>query len=343
MKARKHLPIVPLLLLVLSASAHAFACQSDLHQHEELFLFERGQSYVYDRAPVAMRLPKHRALLRVQSALLRELKRLGWRINTITALARGLVEFMILVRNWYVPLYTRLSPFAPADAEVRATMRNGLTCTLRPKRGDMSILNEVFCHDQYAQWSPVSGTVIDLGAHIGIFALSVSSISDTVICYEPHPYNFELLQKNIAINGLNNVTAIQHAVSGEKGVKKLSVFERKSYGHTFYPPNGHDFVDAINVESVTLADVFDANGLEHIDYLKMHCEGADYDILAHAPLDVLDRIGVIFVTYSHDGTKIADMLSSRGFVVTWGHRSTLCAVNGRKDGKQPRRVLPHMV
>jgi hypothetical protein len=59
----------------------------------------------------------------------------------------------------------------------------------------------------------------------------------------------------------------------------------------------------------------------------MHCEGAEFDILAHTPQDVLDRVGTILIKYSRDSAKIADMLTSRGFTVTWGQRATLCAIN----------------
>ncbi len=90
------------------------------------------------------------------------------------------------------------------------------------------------------------------------------------------------------------------------------------------------FNGAIDVESVTLEDVLHSNNLERIDCLKMHCEGAEFDILAHAPPDVLDRIGTMLITHSQDGTKIADVLTSRGFTVTTGQRSTLRAVNSRK-------------
>jgi FkbM family methyltransferase len=237
------------------------------------------------------------------------------------------IGFVMLVRNWYLPLFIRFSPFASADAEALVTTRNGLKCILRPKKGDLSILNEILRRDLYSQWSPVNGTVVDIGAHIGVFATRASASSSTVICYEPHPRNFELLQKNIAINELNNVKAVRQAVGDTRGIKRLSVFEPKSYGHTFYPWNGHDFVSTIDVKSVTLADVLRYNGLDRIDFLKMHCEGAEFDILAHTPQDVLDRVGTILIKYSRDSAKIADMLTSRGFTVTWGQRATLCAIN----------------
>jgi FkbM family methyltransferase len=256
----------------------------------------------------------------------REFKRLLSKVKAIAALMGVFIGFIVLVQNWYLPLFVRFSPFASKDTESLVTTRNGLRYVLRPKMGDLSILNEILRNDLYSQ-RPVNGTVVDIGAHIGVFALQVGASSDTVICYEPHPRNFELLQKNIAINALNNVKAIQQAVSDARGIKGLSVFKTKSYGHTFYPSNGCDFVNAIDVESVTLADVLRANGLDRIDFLKMHCEGAELDILVHTPQDVLDRIGTILIKYSRDGAKIADVLTSRGFVVTWGQRATLCAVN----------------
>jgi FkbM family methyltransferase len=172
--------------------------------------------------------------------------------------------------------------------------------------------------------------VVDIGAHIGVFAVQASASSDTVICYEPHPRNFGLLQKNIVINALSNVKALRQAVSDVRGIKRLWVSEKKSYGHTFYPSKDRAFMSAIDVESVTLADVLSSNGLDHIDFLKMHCEGAELDILTHTPQDVLDRIGAIVVKYARDGAKIADVLTARGFVVAWGQRGTLRAVNKRR-------------
>jgi FkbM family methyltransferase len=194
--------------------------------------------------------------------------------------------------------------------------------------GDLSILNEILRNDLYSQW-PVYGTVVDIGAHIGVFAIQASASSDTVICYEPFPRNFELLQKNISINALDNVKALRQAVSYARGIKRLWISERTSYGHTFYPPKSRGFVNAIAVESVTLADVFSSNGLDRIDFLKMHCEGAELDILTHTPQDVFDRVGAIVVKYARDGAKIANVLTARGFTIAWGQRGTLRAVNKR--------------
>gem|GEM_PF-271407 len=347
MTASNNLRIIPLLLLVLSALVHASACLSDLHPHEELVLLERSGTYFYNGRVSSGRRERREALHQFPSPLGRELKRYFSNVKRIAALMSAFIGIVVLVRNWYLPLFIRFSPFTSRDTEALVTTRNGLKYVLRPKMGDLSILNEILRNDLYSQW-PVYGTVVDIGAHIGVFAVHASASSDRVVCYEPHPRNFELLQKNIAINALNNVKAIRQAVGDTRGVKRLSVYGPKSYGHTFYPWNGHDFVSTIDVESVTLADVLRSNGLDCIDFLKMHCEGAEFDILAHTPQDVLDQIDKIIIKYAQDGTKIADELIARGFVITWGGRGTLCAVHngmkraeiGRKHGKDERdRVL----
>ncbi len=255
-----------------------------------------------------------------------KLKRLFSNVNGIGALMNAFIGLIVLVRNWYLPLFIRLSPFASTETEALITTRNGLKYVIRPKKGDISILNEILRNDLYSQW-PVNGTVVDIGAHIGVFGIQASASSDTVICYEPHPRNFELLQKNIVINAFNNVTALRQAVSDARGNKGLWVSEKKSYGHTFYPSKDRGFVDTIDVESVTLKDVLSSNGLNSIDFLKMHCEGAELDILTHTPQNVLDRVGTIVIKYARDGAKIADVLTARGFEVTWGKRGTLRAVN----------------
>ncbi len=88
-------------------------------------------------------------------------------IKTIVSLIFEFAGFVRLVRNWYTPLFVRLSPFAARDTEVEARMRGGLRYIIRPKRGELSILNEVLYHDIYARQLQVSGTIVDIGAHIG--------------------------------------------------------------------------------------------------------------------------------------------------------------------------------
>lgn len=61
--------------------------------------------------------------------------------------------------------------------------------------------------------------VYDIGASDGIMTLFFSrSVGDngTVVAFEPHPYSFRRLKRNIKVNRLQNVRALQVAVGDQK-------------------------------------------------------------------------------------------------------------------------------
>ncbi|MGZ4905115.1 MAG: FkbM family methyltransferase [Halobacteriota archaeon] len=252
-------------------------------------------------------------------------------IKIIVSLVFEFVGFVRLVRNWYVPLFVRFSPLATRDTEIEVRTRGGLRYIVRPKRGELSILNEVLYHDIYARQFLVNGTVVDIGAHIGVFAAYAGTKSDAVICYEPHHENYTLLLRNTQLNSLINVTSFRQAVGDTKGMRKLSVHATKSYGHTLYPYDRYNHAGTMVVETVTLEDIFSSNRLEHIDLLKVHCEGAERDILMHAPQTILEKIDKIAIKHSgRNDVELEAFLSTRGFEVRRGDREMIYAVRKRR-------------
>ena len=72
------------------------------------------------------------------------------------------------------------------------------------------------------------GTVIDAGAELGGFTLSVANRSDKVISIEPDPLNFHLLRWNVLINRLHNVVLIRTAHWNKK--KKIPIYRSDKPG-----------------------------------------------------------------------------------------------------------------
>src|SRR5260370_38917074 len=71
---------------------------------------------------------------------------------------------------------------------------------------------------------------IDVGANIGYFTILFSRSAKAVYAFEPVPSVFSSLSRNISLNNLQNVRALQYAVSKERG--RLRIFEsRISEGH----------------------------------------------------------------------------------------------------------------
>jgi FkbM family methyltransferase len=62
-----------------------------------------------------------------------------------------------------------------------------------------------------------TGTVVDVGANIGFITVRAARTASHVIAIEPHPTRFRYLERNVALNGLSNVTCINCAVGAAQG------------------------------------------------------------------------------------------------------------------------------
>lgn len=79
-------------------------------------------------------------------------------------------------------------------------------------------------------------TVLDVGAHIGYHTLIAARLVGSqgrVYSFEPEPSNFAQLSKNVELNGLDNVTLVQKAISNKSGREKLYLDEIDSRDHFF--------------------------------------------------------------------------------------------------------------
>lgn len=140
--------------------------------------------------------------------------------------------------------------------------------------------------------------VIDIGANIGAFAITAgrSAPDVRVLAFEPDADNWALASRNAAINGLTNVHVLRKAVSGEPGTLKLYKGAQGSL-HTTVPGRLADPAGCEEVESVTLSQIMDEHSIERCAFLKLDCEGAEYDILYRTPPAYLARIDQMAVKY----------------------------------------------
>src|SRR5918992_2590666 len=97
-------------------------------------------------------------------------------------------------------------------------------------------VNNFLIHDVYTsmvdheedvleQFSPHRGdTVVDVGAAFGFYTIMASKKvgqQGKVVAIEPQPDNFEMLNKNIKLNSLTNISTLNYAVSSKKTTLKL--------------------------------------------------------------------------------------------------------------------------
>lgn len=115
--------------------------------------------------------------------------------------------------------------------------------------------------------------VIDVGANIGEFSLSISEYTRNIIAIEPDPVEYSVLEKNLEVGyKLNN------ALWNEQ--TKLTFYQANNSGDSslFRPPGSEGEVE---VSCITLSNLFDRYSLKEkgVKLVKLEAEGAEPEIL----------------------------------------------------------------
>lgn len=128
--------------------------------------------------------------------------------------------------------------------------------------------------------------VIDIGANIGHYTLIAARLvgdDGKIFAFEPDAHNFELLQKNIELNGFTNVTAINKAVSSSAGTVTFYLDRYNLGGHSISADNIYNSAGAVEVETVALDEFL--QGAEtggRVNLIKSDTQGAEGFILEGA-------------------------------------------------------------
>lgn len=198
------------------------------------------------------------------------------------------------------------------DIEAKFAVREGTY--------DEHIVNSVWSDDYYIRKNfriNPGDVVVDIGAHIGSFTILASLLGAKVIAYEPNKKNLELLANNILMNiSTMPISVSGKAVGTKPGKATLLKSDKLEDGKlntgAYYVGTG----DGEQVGVVSMKRVLAKAG--PVDFLKMDCEGCEYDILENTRLD---RVKKIVVEYHQGSVKIERALRSQGFYIEKVRRS----------------------
>ncbi|HLL53726.1 MAG TPA: FkbM family methyltransferase [Myxococcaceae bacterium] len=126
-------------------------------------------------------------------------------------------------------------------------------------------------------------TFVDVGANWGYFSLLATErvgASGRVVSVEADPRMFSILQRNVAMNALPQVTLVPAAAAAGPGTLKLAGFdeEQSNWGISRVVSGGGGKVFEVPAKAVD--DLADELGLGSVDLLKMDIEGAEVFALA---------------------------------------------------------------
>lgn len=119
---------------------------------------------------------------------------------------------------------------------------------------------------------------MDIGAHIGKYALSVAKTVGKlgkVIAIEPHPTNYQFLQRNIAINNFGNIIALNVACWDRDGILKLFI-GRESGLHSLKSNYG---LGKVEVKAMSGDHILEKTSINRLDWVKIDAEGAECEVL----------------------------------------------------------------
>lgn len=125
--------------------------------------------------------------------------------------------------------------------------------------------------------------IIDIGAGFGDFSISIAKAFPDlkVHAFEPDPFYFSLLKENITLNQAKNINPYNAAINSIK-------------------------------------QVYDLIKSESCDFMKIDCEGAEFNFINETNMNYLKKIKKISMEY-HEFTarvdKLAEVLQSAGFRV----------------------------
>lgn len=200
-------------------------------------------------------------------------------------------------------------------------LRGGLTFKVRSLM-DLWIIKETCLDRDYESFGvhlEDGWNVIDIGAGLGDFAISVGRRfpGSRIVAFEPFAESFGLLQENMGLNRIKNVTAVPAAVAAERGQLQLAQ-TGAAVQHTTQAASSRSTTP---VPAEGLAESLIKFGFDRVDFLKVDCEGGEFDILLNTPADTLHKINHIALEYHdratpHHHQEIVDHLISAGFTVT---------------------------
>lgn len=179
---------------------------------------------------------------------------------------------------------------------------------------------EIFSENcYYIELDTDEPNILDLGSHIGMSVVYFKMLFPRakIVAFEPVPYNFEILKKNVEENQLDNVELVQAVVAPKSGMLRIQepVGEGAWRSGAGIIPKGWKGIQdnrEIKVEAVGIQELLN----QRIDLLKMDIEGMEYEVVRNMGPNIRNIKSMIIEVHprkDHRIEEIQKILLQNGF------------------------------
>jgi FkbM family methyltransferase len=171
-------------------------------------------------------------------------------------------------------------------------------------------------------------TVVDVGANVGYYTLQAAALvgpTGRVLAAEPNPSMVRQLESNLALNGINNVTVADIALSDQDGTADFYFPETGCEAYGSLRPNSlFRAASHSPVRTETLGTCLERLAFSSVDLIKLDVEGAELSVLRGAervlatmkPVLIFEAAELFSQAFGHTVFDTLSYLNGFGYTLT---------------------------
>ena len=232
---------------------------------------------------------------------------------TIRLTPRLIRDLVSMIERPWLLVADRLGPIG--GTYVLRT-RDGSAFEVRGGTSDRFSVFEIAIRRDYLNLVKIKpgDVIVDVGANIGVFTVIASKLVGShgrVVAIEPNSESAKRLERNIALNSLNNVTVYRAAVTGAPGNVTLLTGKKAILSSIFKFVDGQAVGGrAEEVQGLPLADILTREKIDRVDLLKIDCEGGEYEIFDAAKSEIWTKLSqIVMETHSVENRRPAELVA----------------------------------
>lgn len=126
-----------------------------------------------------------------------------------------------------------------------------------------------------------NSVVLDIGSWSGVMTLYAAKTAKEVHALDPDPVCFEELNTNVSLNPdeAKKIKTYKVAISDKKETLRLSARDTYGASSSSILERKRDTEHSLEIKTISLVDFLAEENIQHVDFIKMDVEGAEFRIL----------------------------------------------------------------